>query len=131
MDCRLIRHRLQLQVTCVSSEYADLLIPNSQQPQTSVKDSVDQFVVHQLASYRIHNQIFGTQTNEFRSYFGVNSKIHTFGIIGYAQLALALRLSSEATCVDDPNLLDPVQDDETVNSMSSEALSHRFWVCGC
>nr|XP_043631628.1 serine/threonine-protein kinase CTR1-like [Erigeron canadensis] len=53
------------------------------------------------------------------------------------QLALALRLSSEAMCVDDPNLLDPVTD-ETAGSRSSgsstvsaEGLSHRFWANGC
>ncbi|KAJ9181444.1 hypothetical protein P3X46_009576 [Hevea brasiliensis] len=50
------------------------------------------------------------------------------------QLALALRLSSEATCADDPNFLDPVPDESTLRSTSSnspEALSHRFWVSGC
>ncbi|KAJ0781336.1 putative protein kinase TKL-CTR1-DRK-2 family [Helianthus annuus] len=54
------------------------------------------------------------------------------------QLALALRLSSEAMCADDPNLLDTVTD-ETAGSRSSsgssvtsaEALSHRFWANGC
>ncbi|KAL8039661.1 hypothetical protein ABFX02_10G050500 [Erythranthe guttata] len=51
------------------------------------------------------------------------------------QLALALRLSSEATCADDPNFLDPVPD-ESVSASSSpsasaEAISHRFWVNGC
>ncbi|KAI3738178.1 hypothetical protein L2E82_28198 [Cichorium intybus] len=50
------------------------------------------------------------------------------------QLALALRLSSEATCADDPNLLNPVPD-KTATSRSSassaEALSHRFWANGC
>ncbi|KAL4578765.1 hypothetical protein LXL04_014896 [Taraxacum kok-saghyz] len=52
------------------------------------------------------------------------------------QLALALRLSSEAMCADDPNLLDPVTE-ETAGSRSSgsstsaEALSHRFWANGC
>ncbi|XP_002528586.3 serine/threonine-protein kinase CTR1 [Ricinus communis] len=50
------------------------------------------------------------------------------------QLALALRLSSEATCADDPNFLDPVPDESTLRSTSSnspEVLSHRFWVNGC
>ncbi|CAH1435745.1 unnamed protein product [Lactuca virosa] len=52
------------------------------------------------------------------------------------QLALALRLSSEAMCADDPNLLDPVTE-ETAGSRSSgsttsaEGLSHRFWANGC
>lgn len=47
------------------------------------------------------------------------------------QLALALRLSSEATCADDPNFLDPVPDESALRSASSssaEAVSHRFWV---
>lgn len=46
------------------------------------------------------------------------------------QLALALRLSSEATCADDPNFLNPFQDDSALRrSLSSaEAVSHRFWV---
>ncbi|KAI9086234.1 hypothetical protein K1719_028514 [Acacia pycnantha] len=50
------------------------------------------------------------------------------------QLALALRLSSDATCADDPNFLDPVPDGSALRSSSSsspEALSHRFWVNGC
>lgn len=47
------------------------------------------------------------------------------------QLALALRLSSEAACADDPNFLDPVPDETVLRSSSSsaEAVSHRFWVC--
>ncbi|KAI4349020.1 hypothetical protein L6164_009675 [Bauhinia variegata] len=47
------------------------------------------------------------------------------------QLALALRFSSEATCADDPNFLDPVPDESTLRSSSSssaEAVSHRYWV---
>ncbi|XVF55647.1 hypothetical protein PTKIN_Ptkin06aG0053100 [Pterospermum kingtungense] len=50
------------------------------------------------------------------------------------QLALALRLSSEATCADDPNFLDPVPDESairTASSSSAETVSHRFWVNGC
>ncbi|KAK7345413.1 hypothetical protein VNO77_16017 [Canavalia gladiata] len=48
------------------------------------------------------------------------------------QLALALRLSSDATCADDPNFLDPLPDDSALRlSSSSEAVSHRFWVNGC
>ncbi|XP_050380367.1 serine/threonine-protein kinase CTR1 [Argentina anserina] len=49
------------------------------------------------------------------------------------QLALALRLSSEATCADDPNFLDPVPDESssTRSSSSADAVSHRFWVNGC
>ncbi|KAI3724089.1 hypothetical protein L2E82_35854 [Cichorium intybus] len=52
------------------------------------------------------------------------------------QLALALRLSSEAMCADDPNLLDPVTEESagsrsSGSSTSAEALSHRFWANGC
>ncbi|KAJ9559170.1 hypothetical protein OSB04_013784 [Centaurea solstitialis] len=47
------------------------------------------------------------------------------------QLALALRLTSEATCTDDPNLLDPVVNESATlrSSMASaEDLSRRFWI---
>ena len=45
------------------------------------------------------------------------------------QLALALRLSSEATCADDPNFLDPVPDESASRTSGSvDAVSHRFWV---
>lgn len=46
------------------------------------------------------------------------------------QLALALRLSSEATCADDPNFLDPAPDESASRSSfsSAESMSHRFWV---
>ncbi|KAK7284919.1 hypothetical protein RJT34_19673 [Clitoria ternatea] len=50
------------------------------------------------------------------------------------QLALALRVSSEATCADDSNFLDPMPDESALRSSSSwsaEAVSHRFWVNGC
>ncbi|TKY62038.1 Serine/threonine-protein kinase CTR1 [Spatholobus suberectus] len=50
------------------------------------------------------------------------------------QLALALRFSSEATCADDPNFLDPVPGESASRSSSAysaEAVSHRFWVNGC
>ncbi|KAK9127647.1 hypothetical protein Syun_016444 [Stephania yunnanensis] len=49
------------------------------------------------------------------------------------QLALALRLSSEATSADDPNFLDPMPDEMAVrgSAASAEAMSHRFWVNGC
>ncbi|XP_027366227.1 serine/threonine-protein kinase CTR1-like isoform X1 [Abrus precatorius] len=48
------------------------------------------------------------------------------------QLALALRLSSDATCADDPNFLDPLPDDSALRrSSTAEAVSHRFWVNGC
>ncbi|PON34210.1 Serine/threonine protein kinase [Parasponia andersonii] len=42
------------------------------------------------------------------------------------QLALALRLSSQASSADDPNFLDFKSHDQGV-----ESLSHRFWVNGC
>lgn len=48
------------------------------------------------------------------------------------QLALALRLSSEATRADDPNFLDPAPDESALRSSplcTAEAVSHRFWVC--
>ncbi|KAH9601922.1 hypothetical protein KSS87_014751 [Heliosperma pusillum] len=50
------------------------------------------------------------------------------------QLALALRLSSEAACADDPNFLDPMPDDSSSrlsSSATAESISHRFWVNGC
>ncbi|XP_022934740.1 serine/threonine-protein kinase CTR1-like [Cucurbita moschata] len=49
------------------------------------------------------------------------------------QLALALRLSSVATCAEDPNFLNPFQDDSVLRRSisSAEAVSHRFWVNGC
>lgn len=46
------------------------------------------------------------------------------------QLALALRLYSEATCADDPNFLDPEPHESSSRSSgSAETVSHRFWVC--
>ena len=45
------------------------------------------------------------------------------------QLALALRLSSEATRGDDPNFLDTVLDESMSRTWGSvDAISHRFWV---
>ena len=41
------------------------------------------------------------------------------------QLALALRLSSQSACADDPNFLDL---ESSSSSNSAEAVSHRFWV---
>ncbi|CAN6452371.1 unnamed protein product [Victoria cruziana] len=48
------------------------------------------------------------------------------------QLALALRLSSEAARTDDPNFLDPLPGDSPSGSThtSAESMSHRFWVNG-
>lgn len=53
------------------------------------------------------------------------------------QLALALRLSSQAASADDPNFLDFNSNDINNNkqtrllsfSSSAETISHRFWVC--
>uniref|UniRef100_A0A7N0UWI0 Protein kinase domain-containing protein n=1 Tax=Kalanchoe fedtschenkoi TaxID=63787 RepID=A0A7N0UWI0_KALFE len=49
------------------------------------------------------------------------------------QLALTVRVSSDATCADDPNFLDPVPDVSAPRtaSASAEPMSHRFWVNGC
>ncbi|KAF5959336.1 hypothetical protein HYC85_000545 [Camellia sinensis] len=49
------------------------------------------------------------------------------------QLALALRLSLEASRADDANFLEPGTDDRSTRSGSdlAEVLSHRFWVNGC
>lgn len=49
------------------------------------------------------------------------------------QQALALRLSSDATCADDPNFMDPIPDEAALRSLSisAEAISHRFWVSVC
>jgi serine/threonine-protein kinase CTR1 len=51
------------------------------------------------------------------------------------QLALALRVSSDATCADDPNFLDPVPNESSARplsvSASPENMSYRFWVNGC
>lgn len=44
------------------------------------------------------------------------------------QLALALRLTSDASCANDPNFLDPEPDDNLLRPGSTEAMSHRFWV---
>ncbi|KAF3795404.1 Serine/threonine-protein kinase [Nymphaea thermarum] len=48
------------------------------------------------------------------------------------QLALALRLSSEAARTDDPNFLDPLPGESASGSThsSAESMSHRFWVNG-
>ncbi|XP_074276817.1 serine/threonine-protein kinase CTR1-like [Silene latifolia] len=50
------------------------------------------------------------------------------------QLALALRLSTQAASADDPNVLDSVPEDlssRLSSSESAESVSHRFWVNGC
>nr|XP_010327687.1 ethylene-inducible CTR1-like protein kinase isoform X1 [Solanum lycopersicum] len=51
------------------------------------------------------------------------------------QLALAIRLSSEATCADSPNFLDPVTDvlasRDSDSTASAVTMSHRLWINGC
>ncbi|XP_020597259.1 serine/threonine-protein kinase CTR1-like [Phalaenopsis equestris] len=46
------------------------------------------------------------------------------------QLALALRLCSEASCANDPNYLDPGDHMSLAERPSPETTSHRFWVNG-
>lgn len=46
------------------------------------------------------------------------------------QLALALRLCSEASCANDPNYLDPGDHMISVERAPPETTSHRFWVNG-
>ncbi|KAH0460347.1 hypothetical protein IEQ34_011010 [Dendrobium chrysotoxum] len=46
------------------------------------------------------------------------------------QLALALRLCSEASCANDPNYLDPGDHMLLAERASPETTSHRFWVNG-
>ncbi|CAL9145460.1 unnamed protein product, partial [Musa hybrid cultivar] len=47
------------------------------------------------------------------------------------QLALALRLCSEAACADDPNFLDAVDQMVLPERAAPASMSHRFWVNGC
>ncbi|CAA7397100.1 unnamed protein product [Spirodela intermedia] len=47
------------------------------------------------------------------------------------QLAVALRLCTEATCADDPRFLDPGESALPQNPASAVSISHRFWVNGC
>ncbi|CAL9107908.1 unnamed protein product, partial [Musa textilis] len=47
------------------------------------------------------------------------------------QLALALRLCSEAACADDPNFLDAVDQIVLPERAAPASMSHRFWVNGC
>ncbi|EXC25414.1 Serine/threonine-protein kinase [Morus notabilis] len=49
------------------------------------------------------------------------------------QLALALRLSSQAASADDPNFLDfKIKSHDSIStSASAQSISHRFWVNGC
>ncbi|EHA8586405.1 putative serine/threonine-protein kinase CTR1 [Cocos nucifera] len=47
------------------------------------------------------------------------------------QLALALRLCSEAACASYPNFLDAGDQMAPAERASAESMSHRFWVNGC
>ncbi|WOL03471.1 serine/threonine-protein kinase CTR1 [Canna indica] len=47
------------------------------------------------------------------------------------QLALALRLCSEAACADDPNFLDAADEMVQPERAAPASMSHRFWVNGC
>ncbi|XP_042457633.1 serine/threonine-protein kinase CTR1-like [Zingiber officinale] len=47
------------------------------------------------------------------------------------QLALALRLCSEAACAEDPNFLDAADQMVLPERAAPTSLSHRFWVNGC
>lgn len=90
----------------------------------------------------ILSTVAANEIDGFRGTFAGNSAARSGGSSGKSwaqqteesyqlQLALALRLSSEATCADDPNFLDPVPDESALRSLSSfsaEAVSHRFWV---
>ncbi|CAL0326762.1 unnamed protein product [Lupinus luteus] len=92
------------------------------------------------------NDIDGYGYGDVRVKLAEDAVVRTGGTLGKSwaqkteenyqlQMALALRLSSEAACADDPNFLDPVPDDSTLRSSpslnSEEAVSHRFWVNGC
>ncbi|KAG5043856.1 hypothetical protein AAZX31_03G171400 [Glycine max] len=94
----------------------------------------------------ILSTVAANEIDGFRGRFPGNSAMRSGGSSGKSwaqqteesyqlQLALALRLSSEATCADDPNFLDPVPDESALrpssSSFSAEAVSHRFWVNGC
>lgn len=94
----------------------------------------------------ILSTVAANEIDGFRGTFAGNSAARSGGSSGKSwaqqteesyqlQLALALRLSSEATCADDPNFLDPVPDESALrpssSSFSAEAVSHRFWVCYC
>ncbi|KAL4353570.1 hypothetical protein GQ457_06G009780 [Hibiscus cannabinus] len=96
---------------------------------TTAANEIDSFVYGHDGSFR-HGE-FGTKvggSSSGKSWAQQTEESYQL------QLALALRLSSEATCADDPNFLDTVPDDSAIRSASSssvEKVSHRFWVNGC
>ncbi|XVF76276.1 hypothetical protein PTKIN_Ptkin13bG0253200 [Pterospermum kingtungense] len=95
---------------------------------TTAGNEIDAFVYGQYESFRhgdLRTKVWGSSGKSWAQQTEESYQL---------QLALALRLSSEATCADDPNFLDPVPDDSevrTTTSSSAETVSHRFWVNGC
>ncbi|KAE8719045.1 putative DNA binding protein [Hibiscus syriacus] len=93
---------------------------------TTAANEIDSFVYGYDGSFR-HGE-FGTKvggSSSGKSWAQQTEESYQL------QLALALRLSSEATCSDDLNFLDPIPDDSAIRSASSssaETVSHRFWV---
>ncbi|MBA0809514.1 hypothetical protein Gohar_025160, partial [Gossypium harknessii] len=109
-----------------SSLSGDYYVPNLS---TTAANEIDSFVYGHDGSFRhgdLRTKIGGSSSG--KSWAQQTEESYQL------QLALALRLSSEATCADDPNFLDPVPDDSAIRSASSssaETVSHRFWVNGC
>ncbi|KAB2087164.1 hypothetical protein ES319_A04G084200v1 [Gossypium barbadense] len=109
-----------------SSLSGDYYVPNLS---TTAANEIDSFVYGHNGSFRhgdLRTKIGGSSSG--KSWAQQTEESYQL------QLALALRLSSEATCADDPNFLDPVPDDSAIRSASSssaETVSHRFWVNGC
>ncbi|XVE61543.1 hypothetical protein DITRI_Ditri06bG0049100 [Diplodiscus trichospermus] len=109
-----------------SSLSGDFYVPTLS---TTAANEIDSFVYGQDESFRhgdLRAQVGGSSSG--KSWAQQTEESYQL------QLALALRLSSEATCADDPNFLDPVPDDSAIrmaSSSSAETVSHRFWVNGC
>ncbi|PSS33733.1 Serine/threonine-protein kinase [Actinidia chinensis var. chinensis] len=78
-------------------------------------------------SFQLDSRSKGKETASYRSWAQQTEESYQL------QLALALRLSAEATCADDPNFLGPAPNDPWARpgSASAEVLSHRFWLNGC
>ncbi|XP_057472011.1 serine/threonine-protein kinase CTR1-like [Actinidia eriantha] len=77
-------------------------------------------------SFQLDSRSKGEETASYRSWAQTEESYQL-------QLSLALRLSAEATCADDPNFLGPAPNDPWARpgSASAEVLSHRFWLNGC
>ena len=75
-------------------------------------------------SFQLDSRSKGKETASYRSWAQQTEESYQL------QLALALRLSAEATCADDPHFLGPAPNDPWARpgSASAEVLSHRFWV---